>query len=267
MPWDPELFSAPALTRLEERRREKAVDIPYFDGLLMGEVDALVESFAGEPQLHHPLRGHVEGEHEFREFVADTERWLHEHEASIEDVQRSVLSARGFEEVIVHLETPHGHLDLPHGMVADHGPEGRIEELRIYFGTRPLTGHRSDRAPLLGPDPELRAPGAVSDYLGALAAGDADAAAAAFEPDGGVREADGAGVVHAGATDLRAYFAAQLAGGGIELEPCVLVEDDDTCAVEYNARRPGAASPRPGLTVFACGAGGKLAAARIYDEL
>lgn len=76
MPWMPELFSAPALARLEERRRQKVVDIPYFEGLVMGEVDALVGSFAGEPRLHHPLRGQIEGEEEFREFVADTESWL-----------------------------------------------------------------------------------------------------------------------------------------------------------------------------------------------
>jgi hypothetical protein len=228
MPWVPELFSAPVLAKFEAKQQRKVVDVPYFDGLMSGDVDALVESFAGEPRLHHPLRGHVVGEHEFREFVADTERWLREHEASIEDVQRSVLEARGFEEVIVHLEIAGEHVDLPHAMVADHTPAGLIEELRVYFSTRPLTGHPTERAPLLGADPELREVPLVGEY------------------------------------------AAERAATGIELEPCVMVEDGDACALEYNARRSADAeepSPQAGLTVLLRGNGGKLAATRIYDEL
>jgi hypothetical protein len=57
MPWAPELFSAPVLERwLEKRRLDKLVDVPYFDGLMAGELDALVESFAREPEVHHPVR-------------------------------------------------------------------------------------------------------------------------------------------------------------------------------------------------------------------
>ena len=33
MPWLPELFSAPALARLEEQRREPLAEVPFFDGL------------------------------------------------------------------------------------------------------------------------------------------------------------------------------------------------------------------------------------------
>ena len=58
MPWMPELFSAPALERvMEQRRREELAAVPYFAGLMAGETDALVRSFAGEPELHHPVRG------------------------------------------------------------------------------------------------------------------------------------------------------------------------------------------------------------------
>ena len=56
MPWAPELFSAPVLQRLEDRWREELLTVPFFDGLLTGEVDALVGSFAGEPELHHVRR-------------------------------------------------------------------------------------------------------------------------------------------------------------------------------------------------------------------
>jgi SnoaL-like domain len=265
MPWVPELFSAPALARFEAKQRRQVVDVPYFDGLLAGEADALVESFAGVPRLLHPLRGRVEGEREFRDFVADTERRMLEQEATIEDVRRVVLEERGFEEVVVHLKSGDRQIELPHAMVADHTPEGRIEEIRVYFATRPLIGHPTAREPLLRPDPELREPAALRGYGEALAAGDTDAAVASFDPDGNVREPDGADLLHSGAAELRAFFAARLAGGGIELEPCVLIEDGDTSALEYNALRTGAASARAGFTVFVGGADDKIAAARIYD--
>jgi hypothetical protein len=270
MPWVPELFSAPALARLEERQRRKVVDVPYFDGLVMGEVDALVESFAAGPRVQHPLRGTIEGEYDFREFVAASDRWLREHDATVTDVHRGVLERRGFEEVVVHLEAGGERIDLPHALVADHSPDGRIEELRVYFSTRPLTGHATERPPLLAADPDARGPAPVVEYERALATGDAEAVAAAFEPDGYAREADGAGLVHRGGAALRSFYAEQLAGGGVDLERCVVVEDGDTCALEYNARRrapDGDAPPRTALTVYERGTGGKLAAARIYDDL
>jgi hypothetical protein len=51
MPWTPELFSAPVLQRVEEKWARKLATVPFFDGLLAGELDALVGSFAGEPEL------------------------------------------------------------------------------------------------------------------------------------------------------------------------------------------------------------------------
>jgi hypothetical protein len=61
MPWIPELFSAPILQQLEEKRRDKLVTVPFFDGILTGELDALIGSFAGEPELYHPVRGRIRG--------------------------------------------------------------------------------------------------------------------------------------------------------------------------------------------------------------
>ena len=61
MPWVPELFSAPVIARFEAKQRGRVKIVPYFDGLVAGEVDALVGSFVGEPRLPHPLRGLIEG--------------------------------------------------------------------------------------------------------------------------------------------------------------------------------------------------------------
>jgi len=226
MPWVPELFSAPARARFEAEQRRPAEVVPYFDGLVAGEVDALIGSFVGEPRIQHPLRGLIEGEYEFREFVADTERWVREREARIEDVHRGALERHEFEEVVVHLGGPRGPIDLPHAVVADHGPEARIEEIRVYFSTRALTGRATERAPLLPGDPELRLLAPAASYL------------------------------------------AEAREHGVDLEPCVLVEDGDTCALEYNAHRPGTDAPiQAGLTVFERDGNGALAAARSYDDV
>jgi hypothetical protein len=75
MPWAPELFSAPALEQLlMKRRRDKLPAVPYFDGLMAGEPDALVESFAGSANhltsaLQRAAAAH--GEHEKRISGAD----------------------------------------------------------------------------------------------------------------------------------------------------------------------------------------------------
>jgi hypothetical protein len=44
MPFTPELFSARVLERLEEQRRRQLAAVSYFDGLLGGQVPALVAS-------------------------------------------------------------------------------------------------------------------------------------------------------------------------------------------------------------------------------
>ena len=70
MPWPPELFSAPALQRILDERRDKHLTaVPYFDGLITGETDALIASFAGEPELHHPVHGPIRGADAFGRFV------------------------------------------------------------------------------------------------------------------------------------------------------------------------------------------------------
>jgi hypothetical protein len=55
MPWVPELFSAPALERLREKlRQDELVTVPYFDGLMAGEPDALIKSSPASPSCTTP---------------------------------------------------------------------------------------------------------------------------------------------------------------------------------------------------------------------
>jgi hypothetical protein len=269
MPWAPELFSAPALERLEEKGRHELLRVPYFDGLMAGEVDALAKSFAAVPELHDPVRGRVKGTRAFEAFVSETSSWLRRHNVSVEDVEHIITERHGFEEVLLHLDGQNGRIDLPVAIVADFRPDGGIDELRIYFSNWPLAGRHAHRPPVLQPDPELRESDVVGDYQSALAAGDVDAIEAAFEPDGYAREPAGGEHVHRGRDGLRSFYEWLFSnGGGIPLEHCSAIDDGRSCALEYNVVRWGTTemAPAAGFAVYTRGPSGRLAAARIYDD-
>jgi hypothetical protein len=270
MPWAPELFSAPALQRLEEKWQHEFVDVPFFDGLMTGEFDALVGSFAGEPELHHPVRGRIKGARAFEAFVTDTNVWLNRRNVSVEDIGRVHAGRGGFGEVVLHLDGDAGAVQVPVAIVADKQSDGRIDELRMYFSSWPLIGRHANRPPVLQPDPELRESDVVGEYQRALTAGDVDAIVAAFEPDGYAREPAGGQYVHRAPDGLRAFYEQLFSnGGGIALEHCALIDDERACALEYNVVRWGKTElpPEAGVAVYVRGQSGKLAAARIYDDV
>lgn len=270
MPWAPELFSAPALEPIRAESGREVAEVPFFDGLMTGELDALVGSFAGEPELHHPVRGRIKGVRAFSTYVTDTNAWLSDRNASIEHVGHFISGRRGFGEAVLHLDGESGGVELPVAIVTDRHPNGRIDELRLYYTSWPLTGRHANRPPVLQPDPELWESDVVAEYQRALLAGDADAVMATFEPDGYAREPAGGRYVYAGSAGLRAFYERLFSnGGGIELEHCALIDDKRACALEYNVVRWGKTelAPQAGVAVYVRGESGKLAAARIYDDV
>jgi hypothetical protein len=269
VPWIPEQFSAPALERIRDQARGELAAVPYFQGVMSGETQALVRSFAGEPELHHPVRGRVKGRRAFERFMAETNAWLVERNAVIGDVGRIVTPRRGVEEALVAIDTGAGRVEWPVAIAADRDEHAHIVELRLYFSTWPLTGRHSNRPPVLQPDPDLREPDVVGEYQRALAAGDAEAVVAAFEPDAHVREPAGGTYVHSGHDQLRALYERFFSnGGGIPLEHCAVTDDGRACVLEYNVVRWGRTElpPEAGLAAYARGSSGKLASAHIYDD-
>jgi hypothetical protein len=270
MPWVPELFSAPALAKVKDRlRRDELKTVPYYAGFLTGETDALIQSFAGEPQVHYPVRGRVKGKQAFIAYAGATKAWLEDRDASIEDVGLLETERRSVGEAILHLGGEGGRVDLPVAIVGDRRPDGWIEEVRIYYSSWSLDGRHVHRPPLLQPDLELREPDVVGEYQRALATGDVEAIVAAFEPDGYAREPAGGEHVHTGTDGLRAFYEHLFSNsGGIPLEHCAMIDDGRACALEYNVVRWGRTELRPeaGVAVYVRGRSGKLAAARIYDD-
>ena len=189
---------------------------------------------------------------------------------AVEEVRHQRTERSGFEEVVLRLDIETGRVELPHALIAAHRGHGQLEELRIYHSTWPLEGRHAHRPPLLQLDPELTESDVVGEYQRALAAGDAVAIAERFEADGYAREPAGGEHVHRGADGLRSFYGHLFSnGGGIPLEHCAVTDDGSCCALEYNVVRWGVSElpPQAGMAVYERGPGGRLAAARIYDDV
>jgi hypothetical protein len=273
MPWMPEVFTAPIAEARGAQDIETANDaLPYYEGIMAGEPDALVRSFAAQqPVLDDPRVGYVEGARGLRAFVNGTAEWLREHDAVVENVALTLTPTRTVEEVVLHLqEDDSKRVQLPVAVVSDRNPDRTLKVIRVYHSMWPLTGEHRVRSPLLPKDPNLHAEGTPGDYQRMLAEGDLAGIVATFEPDGYAREPSGGAYLHLGAEGLRELYAHLFAnGGGIPLEHCTLTDDGVRCAIEYNCVRWGLTGipPQAGVAVYERGSSGLLAAARIYDDV
>src|SRR5689334_22899256 len=241
----------------------------YFDLLLSGATDALAAAFAGEPVVDDPLAGRVEGRAALAEFVADKAAWLAARGARVEPVAATAASGREVTEVVLHLDLQDGPWGLPVAVVGEL-QTGGLRAIRVYHSLWPLTGGHQVRPPLLPPEPQITLTGAVADYQRALAAGDLAGILAAYEPDATTREPSGGPYVFHGTEQIGEIYRLQFAaGGGIALQFCTATDDGTACALEYNAVRWGAVAipPQAGIAVYVRGASGRLAAARIYDDV
>ena len=271
MPWMPEVFSAPiAETRHAADAASTNDAVPYYEGIMAEEPDALIRSFAGLPLVHDPRVGHVEGAMGLRAFVSGTVEWLRERDAVVENVALTLTRSRTVEEVVLYLIEAGRRVELPVAIVTDRNPDRTLKTIRVYHSMWPLTGGHRVREPLLPPDPNIIVPDVVGEYQRALAAGDLEAVLAAYEEDAFVREPSGGEYVYRGKERLREVYSYMFAnGGGIPLEHCAVTDDGVRCAIEYNCVRWGveATPPQAGVAVYERGASGRLAGGRIYDDV
>jgi hypothetical protein len=253
-------YSASAAKSDRERR------LGYFEGIARRNPQELRLSFANGPVIDDPRHGRVQGDNAFAEYVAATTDWL-DQQQGVELVRLTVTAARTVEEVSVRL--PGEHPELPVAIATDLADDGRIAAIRVYHSFWPLTGSHQVRAPLLEEDPSIKLEGAPADYQRGLAAGDAEAVLAAFEPDATVREPAGGPYTYTGKAHEDIYAMQFANGGGIPLQFCAVTDDGVACAIEYNCVQWGKDSipPQAGVAVYERGASGRLAAARIYDDV
>jgi hypothetical protein len=275
MPWMPEVFTAPIAEarRGQDAQAEGTNDaVPYFEGILSDEPDALVGSIAArQPVLDDPRVGRLEGARELYAFVIGTAEWLRERDAVVENVALTRTLTRTVEEVVLNLPADDsGRVELPVAIVTDRNPDRTLKVIRVYHSTWLLTGEHRVRSPLLPADPNLHAEGTPGVYQRALAEGDLAGIVATFEPEGYAREPSGAAYLHRGTEALYELYGHMFANsGGIPLEHCTLTDDGARCAIEYNCVRWGDTEipPQAGVAVYERGGSGLLAAARIYDDV
>lgn len=272
MPWMPEVFTAPiAEARRAESEAPSNDAVPYYEGVLASQPDALVRSFAGQPRINDPRVGYVEGVRQLRAFISGTADWLRERDAIVENVALTLTESRTVEEVVLHLlADDSGRVELPVAIVSDRNLDRMVKAIRVYHSMWPLTGGHRVREPLLPPDPNIVVPDVVGEYQRALAAGDLEAVLATYEEDAYAREPSGGEYVYRGKEKLREVYSAQFAnGGGIPLEYCTLTDDGVRCAIEFNAVRWGVTDmpPQAGVAVYKRGNSGLLSGGRIYDDV
>jgi hypothetical protein len=80
------------------------------------------------------VRGRVKGQPAFEAFVTDLNAWIARRNVSVEDVEHVVTERRGSEEVVLHLDSEMGRVDLPlaagdvDAIVAAFEPDGYARE-------------------------------------------------------------------------------------------------------------------------------------------
>jgi hypothetical protein len=201
------------------------------------------------------------------EFVSETHAWLERHDAVAGDVASVETPGRVIHELVVDLDIDGRRVELPVMLVAD-VEDDCIRDLRVYHSTWPLYGNHEVRHALMNYTLAEKPAEPVGAYHDALGKGDADAADAQFEPDGSVREPAGSAYEHSGA-DRTAWYAAILSRGPIPLKLGTLTDDGTTVVYEYLVNRWGDASfpAQAGAAAYQRGASGKIASARIYDDV
>ena len=201
------------------------------------------------------------------EFLAETRAWLDHHSARIDDVRTTATDDRVVHEAILWVDVDGETRELPIMLVADIA-DGCVRDLRVYHSTWPLCGSHSVRHALMRYDLAERPAEPVGAYHDALAAGDAAAADAAFEPDGAVREPSGSAYEHAG-EDRTAWYRAILGDGPLPLKLGTITDDGETVVYEYLAEQWGSTRipAQAGAAAYTRGVSGKLASARIYDDV
>ena len=243
-------------------------DFDYLPLLEQGETKALLAAFAGPPVIDDPRAGRIEGREAAERFISETAAWLDHHSARSMRIATTKNEQRAVQEWVLNLDIGEDGWNLPVAVVLDYA-SGGLSQIRVYHSLWPIDGGHRVRPPILQPDPLIALQGAPADYQRALAAGDVEGIIASYEPTATTREPSGGPYAYTGVDEIRRIYSMMLAEGGIGLEFCTATDDGTACAIEYNAVRWGqtAMPPQAGVAVYARGASGRLAAARIYDDV
>lgn len=240
----------------------------YLAALGTGNRDAILSLFAGEPLIDDPRSGRIAGSEAVAVFVASQAQWMRDHKVEIEPLRTTVGSGLSVAESLARLTVDGKRTELPIAVVGDE-THGGLREIRVYHSNWPLEGRHLLRPPIVGEDRALVIPDIVGAYMEALDAGNLVGSMAVFEPTGYFREPSGGIHIYRGPEGIRQAYGAFYAVGGIHLRHCSVIDDGVACGVEFIADGwgPRPFEPQAGIGVYERGPSGKLAAARVYDDV
>ncbi len=239
-------------------------------GLRQGSLLAALDAFPGGIRVDDPVMGRAEGREALASYAESSSAWLVERKGEGRLLVSTIGPDRVVGEYELDLTQDDRRFTLPVAVVAEPGADGRAIWIRIYHSQWPLLGHHLLRPPLLAMDPTVRESDVVGEYQAALGLGDAARCVATFEPEGCFREPAGDEFRVCGTADLTEFYTRFFsAGGGIVLEHCTATEDGVRTALEFNAVHWGgvALPPQAGVAIYERGATGRIAAARVYDDV
>jgi hypothetical protein len=240
-----------------------------FLSLLSGaDSGGILRLFAEKAIVDQPLWGTARGRAEIQVMVSRAGGWLADRRAEVRHVATTSNEQRAVAEQVLRLTIDGRTADLPVAVVGEWRASGLVA-IRTYHSRWPLTGTHGLRTPVLPHDPTIVVPDILERYQRALAAGDLEGVLDAYEDDGYAREPSGGAYVYRGKARLRQIYTMQFMSGGIPLEYCTLTDDGDRCAIEFNCVRWGKTEivPQAGVAVYERGKTGRVAAARIYDDI
>jgi hypothetical protein len=234
-----------------------------------GDPTRLIEAFPGGVTIDDPRAGHVEGEAALEDYCRESRAWLSERNAASRSLAVTNGATRVVGEFEVDLVQDGRSFTLPLAVVVEPDPRRDSVAIRSYHSHWPLLGRHIVRPPLLPVDPAAVEADVVGEYQAALRSGDAAAWVATFEPDGCFREPAGGDHRFCGTAALQDLAKAFFARGGIVLEHCTVTDDGVRTALEFNAVEWGGTTMphQAGVAVYERGASGRLAAARVYDDV
>ncbi len=238
--------------------------------LLGGDPEKLLDAFPDGVRIDDPRAGRVDGPVALEAYCEQSRDWLTARNAEGRLIASTEDASRVVGEFDVDLTDGSRTFTLPIGVVVEPSLETRSVWIRIYHSQWPLLGHHVVRPPLLERDPSAHETDIVGAYQAALAAGDAAGCVATFEADGCFREPSGAQFQVCGTTALMEFYTRFFsAGGGIILDHCTVTDDGVRCALEFNAVRWGGVDlpHQAGIAVYERGRTGKIAEARVYDDV
>lgn len=225
--------------------------------------DEVTDRFTADATADTPLRQ----QQNVADWLGDERSWLAAHAAQVRPINHIVTDTHASAEYVIALTHDGKDVALPLHLVAELRGD-RIQSLRAYHSTYPLTGEHIVRAPLVSPDSSLHPGAPVDAYEAAMAAGDANALDALFEPDGYVREPAGPAFKHQGPGRMGFYEPA-FSGGPVPLQLCTIIDDGAALAFEYVCDKWGPADlpAQAGSAIYVRSASGLLEAVRIYDDV